>query len=1402
MAENVAHHGDSSKVRLRSYQQEMVDESLRRNVIVALDTGSGKTHIAIARIQAELSRTTEHGRLVWFMTPNKALSEQQHRVIQDHLPAYHVRCLSGADDVEKWTEQRVWDAFLTGVHVVVGTPAVLADALTHGFIRIHILSLCIFDEAHRCTKGHPMNQIMRDFYHPAKLADSPVPHILGLSASPVMSTKEKDKDLQGIGSNLDAIIVTPKRFRDELSGYVQHPELVRVPFESEDPHANTPAAFAALLRATRGYDFSKDPYVQDLQERSDARAAKHLQDALTKGRTYCAEQLRAFCARAQALKGQLGSQMVAWFIRTCIERFLSELDKGLSFFPDMSDKERHHLARTLSRVQGVAPALQDTKIIQKADMSNKASELVSYLLQYHAADFRSIVFVEQRAVVNALAYMLRSMPGIAALYNVGTFMGTSTSSKRKASIADLADMREQATDLDGFRSGRINLMIATNVLEEGIDVPACNSVICFDLPMNLVSFVQRRGRARMADSRYVLFVESSDLRADSARFQRLEERMKVAYMEETREPPPASEKEDEKGLAAMKYVVEGTSAMLTTDNAKSHVQHFCAVSSRHTDRYVDSRPEYDTMEKPVTETWTASVTLPAFVHHSLRTASSYAIWRSHAAAVKDAAFMAYIALHRAGLVNDNLLPIVKDFGPGPGVVHRDQPSVVTVSDRSGSWRKLAVSAKCQDTLWRASEIRLLRGTTLIVALVLWLPTSQPRDIALDLYWNTVETYQVTLRPTPSHSPAPSASLAPLAAVTRYMLECIFHTRMTPHAADFPFLLDPGASNAVPINDVGKSKPATAYFNSADCAKEAGLVRVASQPGRAYFFHDLRQTPPDEGTESNSAEAEIVVTAFPKRRDFLHKPVEQDQVNVAYTTKQSFPIKECSVDLLPTRYAQLVAFLPSLLHRVDVALLAEQLAVTVLAPIGFTSLIVVEEAISAPSAQEQADYNRLEYLGDSALKFCTVLQVIAQHPIWPEAYLSAEKDRIVRNSTLAQAAIDIGLDQYILTKSFTGSKWRPPYISEMLEQPADQRRQMSSKILADVVEALIGAAFIDGGLPKAYICIQIFLKGEKWWDHSTLFAKLLTDAKGENLASLEPLQDLVGHRFGSSVLLTEAITHVSYPQSTSGLSYERLEFLGDAVLDLIITPKLHAHPRKLRHWDLHHMHEAVVNAHFLAFCCTSMAGDAEKFDILTLSGRPQVRQSSRQYHLHDFLRGSHEVLKARQASVSRFDKLRTSIRESLYEGEVYPWVDLIAMHAEKMISDIVESVLGALFLDTQGDLAVCEAFLERLGVLPVMRRMLESGVDTTHPKERLGVVADQDDVTYVTKKVNDTGVMLWECLVKVGGRDVAGVKGCISREEAEVRAADQAIGKLTAQGVPESDRKRRKRGSDSETTGST
>jgi len=107
--------------------------------------------------------------------------------------------------------------------------------------------------------------------------------------------------------------------------------------------------------------------------------------------------------------------------------------------------------------------------------------------------------------------------------------------------------------------------------------------------------------------------------------------------------------------------------------------------------------------------------------------------------------MAYVALHRAGPMNDNLLLTVKEFGPEPGREHRDQPSIVTVSERLDSWRVIAKHASLDATPWSATEITLIKHGATVASMVPCLPTALPCDLDFDLYWNAIETYRVSVK---------------------------------------------------------------------------------------------------------------------------------------------------------------------------------------------------------------------------------------------------------------------------------------------------------------------------------------------------------------------------------------------------------------------------------------------------------------------------------------------------------------------------------------------------------------------------------------------------------------------------------------------------------------------------------
>lgn len=83
-------------------------------------------------------------------------------------------------------------------------------------------------------------------------------------------------------------------------------------------------------------------------------------------------------------------------------------------------------------------------------------------------------------------------------------------------------------------------------------------------------------------------------------------------------------------------------------------------------------------------------------------------------------------------------------------------------------------------------------------------------------------------------------------------------------------------------------------------------------------------------------------------------------------------------------------------------------------------------------------------------------------------------------------------------------------------------------------------------------------------------------------NLEYCQDRLDYRFADPGLLAQALRHRSYVAETTGCeSNERLEFLGDAVLGIVVTDVLYRRYPDLAEGDLAKARSAVVNAEMLA-----------------------------------------------------------------------------------------------------------------------------------------------------------------------------------------------------------------------------
>lgn len=251
-----------------------------------------------------------------------------------------------------------------------------------------------------------------------------------------------------------------------------------------------------------------------------------------------------------------------------------------------------------------------------------------------------------------------------------------------------------------------------------------------------------------------------------------------------------------------------------------------------------------------------------------------------------------------------------------------------------------------------------------------------------------------------------------------------------------------------------------------------------------------------------------------------------------------------------------------------------------------------EALTAASCQETFCYERAELLGDAYLKWVVSRFLFLKYPQKHEGQLTRMRQQMVSNIALYQFALDKGLQAYIQADRFAPSRWAAPGVLPVfdedtkddsssffdqdqsfrrkpddefeddeledgeLESDSSSYRVLSGKTLADVVEALIGVYYVEGGKNAANhlmrwtgIDIDFDLK-----EINYSITPISVPESVLRTVDFDTLEKCLNIQFSDKGLLVEAITHASRP--SSGVScYQRLEFVGDAVLDHLITKHL-------------------------------------------------------------------------------------------------------------------------------------------------------------------------------------------------------------------------------------------------------
>ncbi|CAG9562769.1 unnamed protein product [Danaus chrysippus] len=580
----------------RLYQTQLEEIAVKKNTIIFLPTGSGKTYIAISLIK-RLRDTLQKpwgfgGKRCFFLVNNVPLVAQQKKMIEQVCPVNGVAGFSGEDNVDYWNKEK-WDSELSKYQVIVMTCQILNDMLTHQYLQLKDISLLIFDECHHGVEDHPMRLIMKHFLNCPKYEQ---PRVLGLTATLLNSNVKLNKiqeTIRDLETTFQASIATADDM-GEIAMYSTNPKEQLLYYRCPPATPATSEA-VALLRdiqlLVKRFELPNKVQKHDIKLAPNQRDISTDPKKIIKAVYNMIESMISTICDLGAYVGALGllANIVALERR---KRWASSQVEELLYTVTITSavEARAVLLESMKHDSGYE------KIIKHS--SEKTVLLLNILKEYNPrTNVKQVLKVNQER--NALCGLILTQQRFTAkiLYNLLKDV-TEVNEEEFGflkhdfilgfNISPLSATREQHYNkktseqaMLKFKNGELNCLIATSVVEEGLDVPQCTLVMRYDPPVEYRSYIQSKGRARSKKSNFVILVDAvmrekfdSQYRA----FQSVESYLnRLLYGSERNTPSDAEVKEklyDDECIPA--YHTENGNSLFAT-SAISLVNRYCSV---------------------------------------------------------------------------------------------------------------------------------------------------------------------------------------------------------------------------------------------------------------------------------------------------------------------------------------------------------------------------------------------------------------------------------------------------------------------------------------------------------------------------------------------------------------------------------------------------------------------------------------------------------------------------------------------------------------------------------------------------------------------------------------------------------------------------------------------------------
>ena len=468
----------------REYQESIYKTAKEKDCLVILPTGTGKTLIAL---MLTINRFKKYPlQKILILAPTKPLIEQHYESFKKSLPEdwADMQLFTGKTAGPKRKE--IWET----AEFVFSTPQCISNDLKKGLYGLDEVSLLVVDECHRCLKNYAYNFITQKYKTQASNK-----RVLALTASPGGDKKTIKEVCENLG--VEAVEI---RTRDspDVKPYLQDLEFEKI-------EVDFPASFMEIKILLEVIYYRK---VSELKHRGIffgtptktmllKTQGRLIQDIKKKKDM---NKMLAMSATATALKIShaltlLETQTVSSFIAYLKDLFQQAAEKKSRGVERLTKSPEFAKAFSLSQVLNQEhPKLIRLKEIVKEQFEEDPKSKI-------------IIFAQFRETVLTISETLNKLPGIKA----ENFVGQAIKEHGKGKTTGLKQ-KEQKAMIEKFKSGEINVLVATSIAEEGLDIPEVSEVIFYEPIPSAIRKIQRAGRtARLSKGKLKILITKKTL---------------------------------------------------------------------------------------------------------------------------------------------------------------------------------------------------------------------------------------------------------------------------------------------------------------------------------------------------------------------------------------------------------------------------------------------------------------------------------------------------------------------------------------------------------------------------------------------------------------------------------------------------------------------------------------------------------------------------------------------------------------------------------------------------------------------------------------------------------------------------------------------------------------------------